>query len=242
VIAANAAIAAEMRRDKASFRIWKPPSGAPFHTRARLFENATRAGNCKFVQPEGKVPEGLVREVPRPDGVRDRRRQASSGYPLDERQRPDYPEAIDASESGGQAGHLKIRVVIVDDHPIVCETVAAILGKYADIEVVACPGTVAGAVAAVKRESPDVVLMDFRLPDGSGPDATATIRRHRPPPAVVFLTADDSDHALQQAAESGACGYLVKSASAGKIVDAVRRAARGEMSLPIGRLVERLAR
>jgi two-component system, NarL family, response regulator DevR len=132
--------------------------------------------------------------------------------------------------------------VIVDDHPIVCETLAAILGKHADIEVVGRTGTVRGAIAAVKRESPDVVLMDFRLPDGSGADATATIRRHKPPPAVVFLSADRSEHALQQAAESGACGYLVKSASAGKIVDAVRRAARGEMTLPIEPLVERLAR
>jgi DNA-binding NarL/FixJ family response regulator len=188
------------------------------------------------------VPEGLVREVHRPDAFRDRRRQTSSGYPLDERKRLDYADAIDASESDGQAEHLKIRVVIVDDHPIVCETVAAILGKHADIEVVGCTGTVRGAIAAVKRESPDVVLMDFRLPDGTGAHATATIRRHKPPPAVVFLSADDSDHALRQAAESGACGYVVKSAGARKIVDAVRRAARGEISLPIERLAERLAR
>jgi two-component system, NarL family, response regulator DevR len=134
------------------------------------------------------------------------------------------------------------RVLIVDDHPIVCETVTAILGNHADIEVVGCAGTVAGAIEAVSRESPDVVLMDFRLPDGSGADATRAIRLHQPPPAVVFLTADDSDHALQQAAESGACGYLVKSANAGKIVHAVRRAARGEMTLPTERLVERLVR
>jgi DNA-binding NarL/FixJ family response regulator len=135
-----------------------------------------------------------------------------------------------------------IRVVIVDDHQIVCETVGEILGDQADIEVVGCTGTVAGAIATVRRESPDVVLMDFRLPDGTGADATATIRRHRPPPAVVFLTGDESDRALLQAAESGACGYLVKSAGSGKIVDAVRRAARGEMRLPTERLVERLAR
>lgn len=136
----------------------------------------------------------------------------------------------------------QIRVVIVDDHPIVCETVAAILDDHPDIEVVACTGTVAGAIAAVRRESPDVVLMDFRLPDGTGAEATATIRRHEPPPAVVFLTGDDSDHALLRAADSGACGYLLKSASGRKIVDAVRRAARGEMRLQIERLVERLAR
>ena len=136
----------------------------------------------------------------------------------------------------------QIRVVIVDDHPIVCETVAAILGHHADIEVVGCTGTVAGAIAAVRRESPDVVLMDFRLPDGTGADATATIRRHHPPPAVVFLTADESEHALLRAAESGACDYLVKSAGAGKIIDAVRRAARGETRLPTEGLVERLAR
>ena len=229
-MAANAAIAAEMRRDKASFRMPKPPS------RPQLARGTVNSANsnqkCRrahFAKSAGPTRPGSAR-------------QASSGYPLDESHRPDYSEAIDASESGGQAGHLKIRVVIVDDHPIVCETVAAILGKHADIEVVGCTGTVRAAIAAVKRESPDVVLMDFRLPDGSGADATATIRQHEPPPAVVFLTADDSDRALQKAAESGACGYLVKSSNAGKIVDAVRRAARGEMTLPTERLVERLAR
>jgi DNA-binding NarL/FixJ family response regulator len=135
-----------------------------------------------------------------------------------------------------------IRVVIVEDHEIVCETVAAILGDHADIVVVGSTGTVAGAVAAVRRESPDVVLMDFRLPDGTGADATRRIRRHHPPPAVVFLTGDESEHARRLAAESGACGYLVKSAGPVKIVDAVRRAAKGEMRLQSERLGERLAR
>ena len=134
------------------------------------------------------------------------------------------------------------RVLIVDDHPIVYETVAAVLGKHADIEVVGCCRTVEAAIEAVKRESPDVVLMDYRLTDGTGAEATVVIRRHAPPPAVVFLSADDSDRALREAAESGACGYIVKSASGGKIVDAVRRAARGEMALPIERPVQRLAR
>jgi len=134
------------------------------------------------------------------------------------------------------------RVLLVDDHPIVCETVAAVLEKHADIEVVGCCCTVEAAIAAVKRDSPDVVLMDYRLPDGTGAEATVMIRRHVPPPAVVFLSADDSDRALQEAAESGACGYIVKSAGGGKIVDAVRRAARGEMAFPIERLVQRLAR
>jgi DNA-binding NarL/FixJ family response regulator len=124
----------------------------------------------------------------------------------------------------------------------VCQALGVLLDTHADIEVVGCTGTVAGAIAAVTRESPDVVLMDYRLPDGTGADATAAIRRHQPPPAVVFLTGDESDHALLAAAESGACGYLVKSASAGKIIAAVRLAARGEMRLPMERLVERLAR
>lgn len=131
-----------------------------------------------------------------------------------------------------------IRVLIVEDHEIVCETLAAMLGYHDDIAVVGCTGTVAGAIEAVRRESPNVVLMDFRLPDGTGADATRVIRRHHPPPAVVFLTGDESDHARRRAAESGACGYLVKSAGAARIIDAVRRAARGEMRLTIERVVE----
>ena len=169
--------------------------------------------------------------VRRPD-----RTIASSECPLDERSSSGYPDAIDARRVA------MTRVLIVDDHQVVCETVAAILDNHPDIEVVGCAGTVAGAIAAVKRESPDVVLMDFRLPDGTGADATAIIRRHHPPPAVVVLSADDGDRALQQAAESGACGYVVKSGGAGKIVDAVRRAVRGEMTFPTERPVQRLAR
>lgn len=136
----------------------------------------------------------------------------------------------------------QIRVLIVEDHEVVCETVVAMLGDHADIHVVGCTGTVAGAIAAVRRESPDVVLMDYRLPDGTGADATRMIRRHQPPPAVVFLSGDESDHARRLAAESGACGYLVKPAGAARIIDAVRRAARGEMRIPSERPVQRLVR
>jgi DNA-binding NarL/FixJ family response regulator len=136
----------------------------------------------------------------------------------------------------------QIRVLIVEDHEVVCETVAAILGDHADIKVVGYTGTVAGAIAAVTRESPDVVLMDYRLPDGTGAEATGTIRRHHPPPSVVFLSGDESDHARRRAAESGACGYLVKPAGAARIIDAVRRAARGEMRIQSERLVQRLVR
>jgi two-component system, NarL family, nitrate/nitrite response regulator NarL len=142
----------------------------------------------------------------------------------------------------GSQSRQRIRVLIVDDHSVVAEGLKALFEDDPEIEVVACTGTVADAVAIAHRESPDVILMDFRLPDGTGVDATTAIRKERPRAAIVFLSVDDSDDALRLAVEAGALGYLVKSSRGHEVVDAVRRAARGEMQIPIARLKSLLLR
>jgi DNA-binding NarL/FixJ family response regulator len=81
-----------------------------------------------------------------------------------------------------------------------------------------------------------VVLMDSRLPDGTGSEAAAWIRRLRPQVAIVFLSADDSDDAVLAAVESGACAYLSKAVAATQVRGAIRRAAGGEMLVPADRL------
>lgn len=107
-----------------------------------------------------------------------------------------------------------------------------ILAADGGISVIGQADTVAGAVASAERAVPDVVLMDFHLPDGTGAQASAAIRRHRQPPAIVFLTADHSEEVRRLAIESGACLVLPKSAGAGEIPRAVRRAAAETKRVP----------
>lgn len=135
-----------------------------------------------------------------------------------------------------------IRVLIVEDHRLVAEGLQALLGAYGDIRLVGVAGTVADAVRMDREARPDVILMDFRLPDGTGADATAQIRRQHRTVAVVFLSTDDSEDTLIAAVRAGGCGYLSKSRAAADVADAVRRAADGEMLIPAPRLAGLLAR
>jgi DNA-binding NarL/FixJ family response regulator len=135
-----------------------------------------------------------------------------------------------------------IRVLIVEDHQVLAEGLELALERHEDVHVVgSAPGIVAGLEIA-RRESPDVVLMDFHLPDGTGAEAAATIRAELPGVAVVILSADSGEDALVAAVESGACGYLLKSQAASHVVDAVRRAASGEMLIPAATLAGLLSR
>lgn len=134
------------------------------------------------------------------------------------------------------------RVLVVEDHPVVAEGLVALLADDPRLQVVRRVETVAAAVAAAQEQPIDVALIDFRLPDGTGAEAATGIRRFHPEVAVVFLSADDSEPAMIAAVEAGAAGYLVKTAAGPEIVDAVRRAAEGEMLIPAPRLAALLAR
>jgi DNA-binding NarL/FixJ family response regulator len=138
--------------------------------------------------------------------------------------------------------HRPVRVLVVEDHPVVGEGLVALLAEDPRIRVVQRVETVAQAVRAAATEPLEVALIDFRLPDGTGAEAAVGIREHRPDVAVVFLSADDSEQAMIAAVEAGAAGYLVKTAAGSEIVEAVQRAAEGEMLLPAPRLAALLAR
>jgi DNA-binding NarL/FixJ family response regulator len=138
--------------------------------------------------------------------------------------------------------HRPVRVLVVEDHPVVGEGLVALLAEDPRIRVVQRVETVAQAVRAAATEPLEVALIDFRLPDGTGAEAAVGIREHRPDVAVVFLSADDSEQAVIAAVEAGAAGYLVKTAAGSEIVEAVQRAAEGEMLLPAPRLAALLAR
>ena len=129
--------------------------------------------------------------------------------------------------SGGDA----VRLLVVDDHPVVRAGIVALLSTEPGLEVVAEVDGGEGVLAAVAAHSPDVVLMDLRMPGTDGVAATAQVRRAHPGVVVVVLTTYDTDHDILRAVEAGASGYLLKDAPRSVLADAVRRAARGETVL-----------
>ena len=120
-----------------------------------------------------------------------------------------------------------VRVLIVEDHQIVADGLTALLNDQKDITVVGNVASVAETAAAASELQPDIVLLDFRLNDGTGADAAAAIRRVAPNAKHIFLTREDSDVARFAALESGASGFIHKSKAAGEVVDAIRKVAAG---------------
>ena len=119
--------------------------------------------------------------------------------------------------------------MIVEDHRVVAEGLAALINHQADMNVVVQAGTVADAVAAASERYADVVLLDFRLPDGTAPDAAAAVRSLRPEAKMIFLTREDSDAARFAAVQAGASAFIHKSRAAAEVVAAIRDVARGKM-------------
>ncbi|MDN5856161.1 MAG: response regulator transcription factor, partial [Actinomycetia bacterium] len=122
---------------------------------------------------------------------------------------------------------MRIRLVLVDDHPVVREGLRAMLSTEPDLDVVADCALAEDALRAVAEFEPDVVLMDLRLPGMDGVEATARITAHSAA-RVLVLTTFDSDTDILRAVESGATGYLLKDAPRTDLVHAIRAAARGE--------------
>ncbi|HZE48897.1 MAG TPA: response regulator transcription factor [Jatrophihabitantaceae bacterium] len=138
-----------------------------------------------------------------------------------------------------------IRVLLVDDHPVVRAGVAGMLAAEPGLVIVGEAADGASAIALVADCDPDVVLMDLRMPGMDGVAATTELRRTYPGVRVVVLTTYDSDRDILRAVEAGAAGYLLKDATAAELASAVRRAAGGETVLaPVAasRLVDRIRR
>ncbi|MEV5430316.1 response regulator transcription factor [Streptomyces sp. NPDC052701] len=128
-------------------------------------------------------------------------------------------------------GHGAIRVLVVDDEPMVCAHLRTILGSAEDIEVVDEAHDGAAAVEAVVRHRPDVVLMDLRMPGVDGLAAIERISVLDRPPKVVALTTFDADQYVLRALRSGASGFLVKSTPPEDLIGLVRVAADGHTVL-----------
>jgi DNA-binding NarL/FixJ family response regulator len=120
-----------------------------------------------------------------------------------------------------------VRVLIVEDHQVVADGLSALLNDQPDITVVGTAASVADSITRAQELQPDVVLIDFRLTDGTGADAASGIRQVRPDAKLIFLTREDSDAARFAAVEAGASAFIHKSKAAAEVVEAIRAVASG---------------
>jgi two-component system, NarL family, response regulator DevR len=137
----------------------------------------------------------------------------------------------------------KTRILLCDDHEVVREGLRGLIARQEGMTVVGEAGTVAEAIDAAARSKPDVVIMDVRLPDGSGVEACRTIRETRPETRVIMLTSYADDDALFASIIAGASGYLLKQTRGQAVVDAITAVAAGRSLLDpdvTGKVLERV--
>jgi DNA-binding NarL/FixJ family response regulator len=135
------------------------------------------------------------------------------------------------------------RVLICDDHEVVREGLRGLIGRQTGMSVVGEAGTMAEAIQVAASSRPDVVIMDVRLPDGSGVEACRSIREANPDVKVIMLTSYADDEALFASIIAGASGYLLKQTRGQAVVDAVIAVAAGRSLLDpdvTGKVLERL--
>jgi DNA-binding NarL/FixJ family response regulator len=136
-----------------------------------------------------------------------------------------------------------IRILIVDDHPIVREGLAAIIERQPDMTVVAEAGNGRQAIELFRQHTPDLTLMDLRLPMMSGVEAIVAIREKHPDARIIVLTTYDGDEDIHRALQAGAQGYLLKDMFREELLEAVRTVHAGLRRIPAAvglRLAERV--
>ncbi|MEY2423259.1 MAG: cyclic di-GMP phosphodiesterase [Acidimicrobiaceae bacterium] len=126
----------------------------------------------------------------------------------------------------------RIRILVVDDHEIFAHSLVRLLGSRPELKVVGTAGTVSEAIAAALGYAPDVILMDFELPDGDGPQATEQIKALMPSVKVIMLTARTDDTALIRAIAAGCSGFVKKEDAVDELLDAIVAAYEGETLTP----------
>jgi DNA-binding NarL/FixJ family response regulator len=142
------------------------------------------------------------------------------------------------SPSVSQGGRQVVRVLIVDDHRVVADGLRLVLDEQPDLQVIATAGDGATALRLASTTPPDLVLVDYRLPDMTGAELASQLRDRQPGVRVLFLSMVVSPPLIREAVKAGARGYLVKTQPAEELVDAVRRAATGEMLVSAATLAD----
>jgi DNA-binding NarL/FixJ family response regulator len=126
----------------------------------------------------------------------------------------------------------QIRVLSVDDHPLLSGGIALLINSQLDMIAVGHASTGQEAIALYREHKPDIVLMDLRLPDMSGIDATIAIRNEFPEARIIMLTTADGDMEIRRALDAGARSYLLKSMPGKEMVDVVRQVHAGKRKIP----------
>jgi DNA-binding NarL/FixJ family response regulator len=132
-----------------------------------------------------------------------------------------------------------IRIAVVDDHALVREGLVGLINSQPDLQVVGQAGTTRDAIAMARSVRPDIVLMDFTLPDGTGDEAARVIHATHPDIKIIFLTVHDDDERLFAAISAGAVGYVLKSVRSADLINLLRSVMSGDVALSptIGRRI-----
>jgi two-component system nitrate/nitrite response regulator NarL len=125
---------------------------------------------------------------------------------------------------------MSVRVVLIDDHPLVVDGLVGALGRAKGIEVVGAAGTLAAARILIEREAPDIVLLDLRLPDGSGTELLTEYRAREAGPSFIVLSTFLTTQYVNAAIALGAAGFLLKTTSTSDIVAAIQDVVGGKLA------------
>ena len=125
---------------------------------------------------------------------------------------------------------MTIRVLLVDDHPLVVEGLVGALGRSPGLDVVGTAGTIAAARALIEREVPEIVLLDLRLPDGSGTELLAEYQGHESGPAFIVLSTFMTTQYVNASIALGASGFLLKTSATTEIAAAIHEVIGGRLA------------